>query len=114
VTPTTVTPTTVTPVNPTPTYAPVRPIAENDGEAVQVNFGGCTAYFGYRNDNPNEVDIEYGPQNILDDPAIQAAHPQPIHFLVGRVFGAFEVTWYTGRDLTWTLDGRTATANWCY
>ncbi len=101
-------------MNPTPTYAPVRPIAENNGQADQVPFGGCRAYFGYDNNNPNEVDLAYGLLNILDDPAIQATHPQPSHFLVGRVFGAFEVPWYSGRDLTWLLDGRTATANWCY
>ncbi len=113
----TFTPTTETPlITPTftPTYAPVRPIAENDGAADQMDNGGCRAYFGYRNDNPSEVDILVGPQNNLNDQAAIDNPPQPIQFMVGRVFGAFEFTWYSGLSLIWTLDGRTATANWCY
>jgi hypothetical protein len=92
----------------------VRPIAENNGNADQMINGGCRAFFGYRNDNPNEVDVPVGPRNNLDDPAAIINPPQPTHFLVGRVFGAFEFTWYSGQPLVWTLDGRTATANWCY
>jgi hypothetical protein len=102
-----------TPTYTTPTYAPLRPIAENNGIADQIN-GGCRAYFGYRNDNPNDVDIQVGPLNFLNDPAAAANPPQPTHFLVGRVFGVFEFTWYTGLPLIWSLDNRTATANWCY
>jgi hypothetical protein len=112
-TPATVTPITNTP-SPTPTYAPVRPIAQNDGAAEQVANGGCRIFFDYQNDNPNEVDIPVGPRNNLDDPAAIANPPQPTHFLVGRVIGAFEFTWYSGLPLVWTLDGRTATAYWCY
>jgi len=105
---------TLTPTVVTPTYAPVRPIAENDGNADQVANGGCRAYFGYRNDNPNEIDIPIGTRNTLDDPAGILNPPQPTHFLVGWVPGAFEFTWYSGLPLIWTLDGRTAIANWCY
>jgi hypothetical protein len=77
--------------------------------------GGCRVYFGYRNDNASEVDIAAGqPLNWLNDPAAQANPPQPTHFLVGRQFSVFEFTWYSGNKLTWSLDGLTATANWCF
>lgn len=109
----TATPATTTP-SPTPTYAPVRPIAQNNGASEQVANGGCRIFFDYQNDNPNEVDIPIGPRNNLNDPAAVANPPQPTHFLVGRVIGAFEFTWYSGQPLIWTLDGRTATAYWCY
>jgi len=107
-------PTPATPVSPTPTYAPIRPIAQNNGDAYQVANGGCRAYFDYHNDNPNDVDIPVGPLNNLNDPAAAINPPQPTHFEVGRVIGAFEFTWYSGADLVWSLDGRTATAYWCY
>lgn len=104
---------TLTPT-PTPTYAPVRPFAENNGVSDPVPGGGCRAFFGYRNDNPQEVDIPYSlERNWIDDPVAQANPPQPSHFLIGRIFSVFEFTWYTGTDLTWWLDGRPAVVLWC-
>jgi hypothetical protein len=75
--------------------------------------GGCRAFFGYRNDNPQEVDIPYGERNWIDDPVAAANPPQPTHYLIGREFRVFEFTWYTGMPLTWWLDSRTAVAAWC-
>lgn len=110
----TLTPTATETLTPTPTYAPVRPFAENDGNAEQVPGGGCRAFFGYRNDNPQPVDIPVSEdRNWIDDPVAQANPPQPTHFEVGRIFSVFEFTWFTGQDLTWWLDGRPAVATWC-
>jgi len=81
--------------------------------AEPVTGGGCRAFFGYRNDNPQEVDIAYGDQNWIDDPVATDNPPQPTHFLIGREFQVFEFTWYTGVPLTWWLDGRSAVAAWC-
>jgi hypothetical protein len=96
----------------TPTYAPVRPIAENDG-ASEIVPGGCRAYFGYRNDNPRPVDIPLGPRNSLSDDTATVTPGITTHFEVNRVTGAFSVIWTTPGPITWTLDGRQATANWC-
>ena len=98
----------------TPTYAPVRPFAENNGVSEPVPGGGCRAFFGYRNDNPQAVDIPVSEdRNWIDDPVAQANPPQPTHFEVGRIFSVFEFTWFTGQDLTWWLDSRPAVAIWC-
>jgi hypothetical protein len=105
------TPTSTHTLTPTLTYSPLWPLLENSGATLN---GGCHAYFGYRNDNPNEVDIDYGTLNNLNDPPALANPPQPKHFLVGRQYAVFEYTWYSGAPLTWALDGRTAIADWCY
>lgn len=110
-TPTVPTPT-YAPPTVTPTYAPVRPVAENDGVSEAVPEG-CRAYFGYRNDNPQEVDIPLGPRNLISDDTAAISPGLTTHFLVGRVFGVFEVVWNSGGPIIWTLDGRSASANWC-
>ena len=121
ITPTPITPTPVTPTaepptpeppTPVPTYAPVWPIAENDGISAVVP-GGCQATFGYRNDNPTPVDIPIGALNQISDDTAQITPAQPTHFLRDRVTGAFQVFWTSGSSIIWSLDGRLATAEWC-
>jgi hypothetical protein len=123
--PTPVTPSpTDTPVTPvvttevpgaTPTYAPVRPIAENNGQSeIDPGGQGCLAYFGYRNDNPVEVDIPLGQRNYFSEPFVLITPaPPPSHFLIERVSPAFMVIWNTGQSFIWYLDGRDASAVWC-
>jgi hypothetical protein len=98
---------------PTPTYAPVRPIAEDDGISEPFG-GGCRAYFGYRNANPQEAVVPVGqPRNYFSTAAVAVEPGQPDTFLIGRIVGAFYVVWNTPGPFTWYLDGAEATANWC-
>lgn len=71
------------------------------------------ASFGYRNDNALEVDIPLGPRNLLSDDTAVLSAEQPTHFGVGRKVEAFQATWNSGQPLIWSLDGRSASANWC-
>jgi hypothetical protein len=112
----------ITPNTPTteaslpPPYYPVRPIAENNGEStVDPGGQGCLGYFGYRNDNTQEVDIPLGALNFLSDTPVSITpdNELPTHFLTDRVSPAFEVVWNTSGPLTWNLDGRTAVLQWC-
>ncbi len=104
-----------TPESPTPTYAPVRPIAENNGESEIDPFGrGCLAYFGYRNDNPTQVIIPLGERNYFSQPYVFIdPDPPPSIFEIERVSPAFSVIWDTGEPFIWYLDGREAVARWC-
>ena len=106
-----------TPVTPeaksTPTSAPVRPIAENKGASEKdLETGGCKAYFGYQNDNPMAVTIPLGELNFLSVEA-DTSPGIPTGFKVGRVAPAFTVVWTKSGSITWTLNGRKATARWC-
>lgn len=115
-TPVTPTPThTHTPEMPTPTYAPVRPIAENNGESEIDPLGrGCLAYFGYRNDNPMQVIIPLGERNYFSQPYVFIEpDPPPSIFEIERVSPAFMIVWNTGEPFIWYLDGRQAVARWC-
>jgi len=110
-TPITPTPTdTDTPEAPTPTYAPVRPIAENNGESEIDPLGrGCLAYFGYRNDNPTVVTIPLGERNYFSQPYVFIdPDPPPSVLQIERVSPAFMVIWNTGEPFIWYLDGRQA------
>ena len=117
---------TPTPVTPQPTstntaiatleYFPVRPIAENSGESfVDPDGEGCLAYFGYRNDNPIEIDIPIGERNYLSETPVRIGPEteQPTHFYTDRVSPAFEVVWNNPVPFTWYLDGREAVVQWC-
>jgi hypothetical protein len=108
---------TVEVTEPTPTYAPVRPIAENNGESIVDPAGqGCLAYFGYRNDNPVEVDIPYDPvggRNFFNVGYVLIDPEPPSHFLIERVSPAFMVIWNVEGSFIWNLDGRQAEAFWC-
>lgn len=95
-----------------PTYSPVIPIAENSGSSSPV-AGGCQASFGYQNNNAQPVDIQIGMRNALSDEGAVVSPGQPTHFQVGQVSSAFSVTWTSGGPLIWSLDGRSAVANWC-
>jgi hypothetical protein len=96
-----------------PTYAPVRPIAE-DGGVSEPFQGGCRAYFGYRNANPQDIDIPAGkPNNYFSIGDIVVEPSQPERFFVGRVVGAFYVVWQTSGPITWYLEGAEAVAEWC-
>jgi hypothetical protein len=101
------------PVLPTPTYAPVRPIAE-DGGISEPFQGGCRAYFGYRNANPQEVNIPIGqPRNYFSVTDAVVEPSLPDQFLIGRVVGAFYVVWTSGEPFSWYLEGAEAVAQWC-
>jgi hypothetical protein len=105
-------PTVTTPV----TYLPVRPIAENSGQSIVDPDGkGCLAYFGYRNDNPVEIDIPIGDRNHLSGPTVRIGpeSEQPTHFYTDRVSPAFEVVWNIPGSFSWVLDGREAVMKWC-
>jgi hypothetical protein len=123
---TTPVPPTLTTVPPPPTntptatppleYLPVRPIPENNGEStIDPNGQGCLAYFGYRNDNPVEIDIPIGERNFLSEPPvrIEPGTEQTTHFYTDRVSPAFAVVWNSSAPFIWTLDGREAVAQWC-
>lgn len=103
---------TITPVTPPP-VAPVRPVAENGGASEPEGEMACRAYFGYRNENPQDMNIPVGERNYLTESAISVNPGLPEVFTVGRVAGAFEVIWDTGGPISWVLDGQSATANWC-
>lgn len=101
---------------PTLELAPVRPIAENNGlSSVDPEGQGCLAYFGYRNENPVEIDIPIGERNNLSETPVRIGpeSEQPTHFYTDRVSPAFEVVWNSGNSFIWTLDGRQAIALWC-
>jgi hypothetical protein len=101
------------PLLPTPTYAPVRPIAEDQGVSEPFQ-GACRAYFGYRNANPQEVQIPIGQPRNYFNPADVVVEPyQPDYFQIGRVVGAFYVVWNSGGPFIWYLEGAEATASWC-
>lgn len=80
---------------------------------AEVVDGGCRAYFGYFNGNPGEVDIPLsplGPNGFNVDVDVLP----PTHFLVGRQYNVFSVVWnVAGENLIWSLDGRSAIAEWC-
>ncbi len=104
-----------TPVPPTPvqtTYTAVRPKLEQSKVSSDIP-GGCQASFGYTNENRREVDIPLGPRNTLSNDNVTTSTGLPTHFSTGQVSGALQVTWDSGASLTWMLDGRAATANWC-
>jgi hypothetical protein len=105
---------------PTPTpviaYLPVRPIAENSGQSiVDPNGKGCQAFFGYRNDNPDEIEIPIGERNHLspDPVSILPDGEQTTYFYTDRVSPAFVVIWDIEGPMVWTLDGREAIVQWC-
>jgi hypothetical protein len=97
-------------------FAPVHPIAENNGKSVVDPKGqGCLGYFGYRNDSTFEMDIPIGERNFLSEPPSRIApgSEQPTHFYTDRVSPAFEVVWNSSAPFLWHLDGREAVLQWC-
>jgi hypothetical protein len=99
-----------------PVYFPVRPIAENNGaSSVDPGGQGCLGYFGYRNDNPVEVDVPLGERNYLSGAPVSLSPggDPPTHFYTDRVSPAFEVVWSDPVPITWYLEGRSAVLQWC-
>lgn len=86
------------------TLAPVRPVLE----CVAKQGNTYTAFFGYQNDNAFERTIAPGASNRFT-PAPED-RGQPASFAPGRQRQVFSVP-FDGRELVWTLDGRTATAS---
>jgi hypothetical protein len=110
---TTAVPVPTTAVPPTPEYFPVLPFPENEG-ASQPENGGCRAYFGYFNENPQTVTIPEGARNHLNVDTQEISPGLPTTFSAGaRVNGAFSVLWNVPGSIIWVLDGRQAEALWC-
>ena len=65
------------------------------------------ASFGWDNNNPYPVDIEYGPQNRFV-PDLPDDKKQPTDFAAGRHRRVLEAE-FTGAEITWRLDGDSAT-----
>jgi hypothetical protein len=93
-----------------PAYIPIRPIAENS-LAEPAGTDSCQGSFGYKNDNPYNVTIAKGANNQIiganTDPDV------PTLFFPGRQPGVITVVWNIPGPITWELDGRTATFQWC-
>jgi hypothetical protein len=78
-------------------------------QCVQNNGGGSyTAYFGYVNDNGVSIYVPIGSKNKFVLTPIDRG--QPKLFLPGTHTNVFSVN-FNGRDLTWTLDQTSVTAN---
>jgi hypothetical protein len=83
----------------------VRPVLE----CVQKNGNGTyTAFFGYKNENSVPVTIPIGCNNKFTPSPIDRG--QPTVFQPGRQYRMFSVL-FNGRNLVWTLKGRTSTAS---
>ena len=84
--------------DPPPLNAPVSPILE----CVETNDNiYYTAYFGYRNENDDTVEVEIGDANAFNRTEIDQG--QPSEFSPGRQRCDFSVI-FDGSDLVWTLD----------
>ena len=78
-------------------------------QCVSNNGGGSyTAYFGYINNNSVGVYVPIGSKNKFSPNPIDRG--QPKLFLPGTHTNIFSVN-FNGRDLTWTLDQASVTAN---
>ncbi len=107
----TFTPTATTPPPPpTPSYALIIPIPEQVGPN---GTGGCRAYFGYLNSNPQPVTIDPAHNYLTNTTGQTFQGTPPTIFQISRVFGAFYVDWSGGGNMVWTLDTNSATAIWC-
>lgn len=74
----------------------------------QDTSGGYTAVFGYYNPNNTTVNIPISNQNeFVPSPKDRG---QPTTFLPGRKWANFEVP-FSGSNLVWKLNGKTATAS---
>lgn len=87
--------------------SPILECVEQIGETTYK------AYFGYLNENDEDITIDIGPENKFT-PSPQD-RDQPTIFQPGRNYSAFNVT-FNGNNLVWTLTGpdgntRTATAS---
>ena len=110
----------------TPTATPIPyilfPKAENgisDPDPGNPDVG-CHGYFGYINTNPNTVIIPPGSSNYLSTDAygVFTGDPDyidglPSNFYTGEWTGILHVQWDTGTPITWTINGASATLDWC-
>ena len=77
---------------------PVSPILECVETSDNIDY---TAYFGYRNDNDDTIEVEIGDANAFNRTEIDQG--QPTEFMPGRARCDFSVV-FDGSDLIWTLD----------
>jgi hypothetical protein len=107
----------------TPPVYLVYPKAENGGVSdpdPENPDTGCMGFFGYINTNPQAVDIPPGGGNFLSESAyeVQVTDPfsngLPTTFFEGEWSGNVRVKWNSGTPITWTINGQSATLNWCH
>ena len=82
---------------------PVSPVLE----CVSRDGARLVAHFGYSNKNVSRVEIAVGSSNRF---VPGESLGQPTLFQPGRLIDVFHVT-FSGGNLVWVLDGRTATAS---
>lgn len=84
---------------------PISPVLERVDKDCEYRY---TAYFGYDNPNGEAVTIAVGDRNKMTGMG-SADMGQPTTFLVGRQHNVFSMA-FTGDNVVWSLDGKTATA----
>ena len=67
------------------------------------------AKFGYRNSSATAITMPVGSNNFMSPSFFNGA--QPTHFAPGTQAQIFQIHFYNGMELVWSLDGRTATAS---
>ena len=85
--------------------SPVSPVLER---VIDNCDGTVQAWYGYSNPNSFSVEIPNGSGNKLTG-SVQTDSGRPTTYLPGRVIDAFSVT-FSGANIVWTLNERTATA----
>gem|GEM_PF-6871921 len=77
--------------------------ASGKGQETGDNYDTYIAYFGYKSENAQLVNIAVGSKNFFN--TSPQGQGQPVHFEPGRQTNVFSVTFKAGSSLTWKVKG---------